>query len=109
MDQTQDLVESLTQRKYPSIENVDGRIYFHYQDLSAPDVGTLILAQTYPKRVTAAEVFDTMIRHHFTHKNAATALGRLRRLYDDDGYGNLRALGTCLRKADSIRLSRKPL
>ena len=109
MDQTQGIVESLTQRKYPAIENVDGRIYFHYRDLSAPEVGALILAQIYPKRIPASEVLDTIIRHHFTQKNASTALGRLKPFYDDDGTGKLKALGTCLRKAESIRQTREPL
>ena len=109
MDQTQDIVETLTQRKYPAIENVDGRIYFQYQGLSAPDVAALLLAQVYPKRIQASEVLETVIRHHFTPRNASVALGRVNHLYDDDGTGKLKALGTCLRKAESIRQTKRPL
>jgi hypothetical protein len=107
MDQVQSIVESLTQRKFPAIEEVDGRIYFHYQNLSAPDVSILTIAHVYPRRISASEVSQTIIRHHFTRKNASMALGRIRNLYDDDGTGNLRALGPCLRKADSIMQSKK--
>lgn len=109
MDQAQGMVESLTQRKYPAIENVDGRIYFHYQGLSAPDVGALVIAHVYPKRIPASEVLQTIVRHHFTSQNASTALGRINHLYDDDGNGKLKALGTCLRKAESIMQAKKPL
>jgi hypothetical protein len=108
MDEIQGIVESLTQRKYPSIENVDGRMYFHYQGLSAPDVGALALAQVFPKRIPASEVLQTIVRHHFTSRNASTALGRIKHLYDDDGTGGLKALGTCLRKAEAIKRSKRP-
>jgi hypothetical protein len=109
MDQTQGIVESLTQRKYPTIEHVDGRIYFHYQGLSAPDVGTLVLADVYPKRIMSSEVVQTIVRHHFSFKNATVALRRINHLYDDDGTGRLKALGTCLLKAETIMQTKKPM
>lgn len=108
MNGTQAIVESLTQRKFPAVESVDGRLYFHYQDLSAPDVGVLFLAEVYPRRVPAAEVLQAIRRHHFTAENAAIAVRRISHLVDDDGAGKLKALGTCLRKADLIRQSKKP-
>src|SRR5881397_2149749 len=34
----QELVDSLTQRQYPLIEDVDGRVYFHVRGASARDI-----------------------------------------------------------------------
>ncbi len=102
IDQTQAIVESLAQRQYPSIEEVDGRIYFHYAHLSATDVAALILAHVYPKRIARTELIKNIVRHDFSEPNARTALGRIARLYDDDGSENLKALAPCLQKADSI-------
>lgn len=105
MDQTQELVESLTQRRYPSKEVVDGKVYFHFKGLTAPEVAILALAHFYPKRISKDDLLNTITRHKFKPTNAAVALGRISRLYDDDGSGKLKALAPCLQRADEIMQS----
>lgn len=57
------IVESLTRKKYPLIEEVDGRVYFHYKKKSAPDVALLALAYRYPRRMREADLIATVRRH----------------------------------------------
>lgn len=61
----QQLVEGLTQRQYPLIEDVDGRVYFHVRDASARDVALLSLWHKHPGRTTETELTAAVIRHHF--------------------------------------------
>jgi hypothetical protein len=98
----QELVDSLTARRYPLIEEVDGRVYFHHTKKSAPDVALMALAYKYPKRIAAQELIATIRRHGFKPRNAQVAIDRIRRYVDDDGQGNLRLLSTGRQRADRI-------
>jgi hypothetical protein len=100
--QARELVESLSARKYPLIEEVDGRVYFHHAKKSAPDVALLALAYRYPKRIKQDELIATIKRHGFKGNNARTALSRVRRFADDDGTGNLRLLAPGMEKAEHL-------
>lgn len=104
MDTTkaQELVDSLTARRYPMIEEVDDRVYFHHTRKSAPDVALMALAYKYPKRIAVQELIATIRRHGFKARNAQVAVDRIRRYADDDGQDNLRLLSTGRERADKI-------
>lgn len=96
------IVDLLTRKKYPLIEEVDGRVYFHYRKKSASDVALLALAYCYPKRMNEEEVIETVKRHGFKKNNARVAVSRIKRYVDDDGNSNLRLLAPGLRKAEEL-------
>jgi len=100
--QAQELVDSLTARRYPLVEEVDGRLYLHHRKRSAPDVALVALAYKYPKRLPGEELIATIRRHGFKAHNAQVALDRIRPYVDDDGEGNLRLLSPGRQRADKI-------
>ena len=107
MAEAKELVESLSARRYPLIEEVDGRVYFHHAKKSAPDVAVLALAYRHPKRMSRDELLATIKRHGFKSTNANVAVTRIRNFIDDDGKGNLRLLAPGLKKAEQL-MSKTP-
>jgi hypothetical protein len=71
-------------RRYPFIEEVDGRVYFHVPKISARGVALLTLWHRYPGRVAKAEIIAAVKRHRFTTNNANVAVSRLGGTVDDD-------------------------
>jgi len=101
--QAQEFVESLSARRYPLVEEIDGRVYFHHpKKKSARDVALLALAYRHPKRVAEKDLVATIKRHGFKANNATTAVGRIRNVVDADGNGNLRLLTSGLEEAESL-------
>lgn len=100
--QARDLVESLSEKKYPVIEEVEGRVYLHAKKKSAVDVGLIILAYRYPRRVAREDLIGAIKGNNFTLKNAKVAVSRLGQFVDDNGSGELRLLATGLKRADQI-------
>jgi hypothetical protein len=100
--QARDLVESLVEKKYPVVEEVEGRIYLHKKKKSAVDVGLVILARRYPRRVSRDELTEAIKRNGFTLANAKVATGRVAKFVDDDGRGHLRLLAPGLKHAEEI-------
>jgi hypothetical protein len=98
--QARDLVESLVEKKYPVVEEVDGRIYLHAKKKSAVDVGLVILARRYPRRVSRDGLIEAIKRNGFTLGNAKVAAGRIAKVADDDGTGQLRLLAPGLKRAE---------
>ena len=98
----QDLVDGLTQRQYPLIEDVDGRVYFHVPGASARDVALLSLWQKHPGRMSEGELVAAVVRHRFTDKNAKMAVSRLGRLVDQDEQGRLRLLQPGVGEAEEL-------
>lgn len=96
------LVDSLTEKKYPLFEEVDGRMYFHLQNKSAPDVALLALAKRYPERIGREELIRTITQNSFTEANARVAINRIMRFVDDNGREEFRLLATGLQKAEKI-------
>jgi hypothetical protein len=97
-----DLVESLVERKYPVLEEVDGRIYLHAKKKSAVDVALVALARRFPKRVDRDALIGIIKANGFTEMNAKVAVQRVAKFADDDGKGRLRLLATGLERAESI-------
>jgi hypothetical protein len=100
--QARDLVESLVEKKYPVVEEVEGRIYLHAKKKSAVDVGLVILARRYPRRVSRDALIEAIKRNGFTIANATVAAGRVAKFADDDGTGNFRLLAPGLKRAEEI-------
>lgn len=102
LEQAKSLVESLMERKYPLIEEVEGRMYFHLKEKSAPDVALLALARRHPNRIGRQDIIDTIKRNGFKESNARMAVQRITRYTDNDGQGQLRLLATGLREAERV-------
>ncbi len=100
--QTAALVAGLMARRYPFIEEVDGRVYFHVPDISARGVALLTLWHRYPGRAARAELIAAVKRHRFTINNANVAVSRLGGAVDDDGQGLLKLLIPGLREAERL-------
>jgi hypothetical protein len=99
-----EIVSSLTQKKYPFMEEVDGRVYFHLRRKKrARTVALLTLWRHFPGRLSKQDLIHACSEvHHFTSKNAKIALSRLVEVTDDDGRGNLRLLAPGLEEAETI-------
>lgn len=54
------LVDALVEKRYPLIEDVDGRVYYHIKGKSAVDAALLALAYRYPKRMSKDELVATL-------------------------------------------------
>jgi hypothetical protein len=102
LGQAKEIVDSLVERKYPFIEEVEGRMYFHFRKKTAPDVALLALARRHPKRIEKQELIETVKRNGFTDANARMAVKNIARFVDNDGQDRLRALATGLRKAERV-------
>ena len=102
LTQTAALVAGLMRRRYPFIEEVDGRVYFHVLGISARGVALLTLWHRYPGRVARAELIAAVRRHRFTDNNANVAVSRLGGAVDDDGQGLLKLLTPGLREAERL-------
>ena len=100
--QTAALVAGLMQRRYPFMEEVDGRVYFHVPNISARGVALLTLCHRHPGRVARAELVAAVKRHRFTENNAQVAVTRLAGAVDDDGHGLLKLLIPGLREAEKL-------
>jgi hypothetical protein len=96
------LVDALVEKRYPLIEDVDGRVYFHIKGKSAVDAALLALAYRYPKRMSKDELVDAVRRNGFKVTNAKVAVQRIAKLVDDDGRGQLRLLAPGLKTAEEL-------
>ena len=102
LEQTAALVAGLMRRRYPFIEEVDGRVYFHVPGISARGIALLTLWHRYPGRVARAELIAAVKRHRFTENNAKVAVTRLGGAVDDDGQSLLKLLTPGLREAERL-------
>jgi hypothetical protein len=96
------IVESLAQRRYPVVENIDGRFYLHATKKSAVEVALVVLAQQHPKRMGREELIAGVRRNGFSANNAQTAVTRISKFLDEDDNGELRLLQPGLQRAEEI-------
>jgi len=106
LTRVRELVDGLTQRRYPLIEDVDGRVYFHVPSASARDVALLSLWHKHPGRMSDGELVAAVMRHHFKKGNATMAVSRLGRFVDRDEHGRLRLLQPGMHLAEQLIASR---
>lgn len=103
-DDAADIVDGLMEKRYPDIEDIDGRLYANINGLSAPDIALLVLERKYPARFRRDELLATLLRHHGVKKNnAQVAMARIKRFIDDDGQGNLKLRANGRERAAQIR------
>jgi len=90
------LVESLSEKTYPSFEEIDGRTYVNLDrtKISAREIGLLLLYFNYPRRIEKQKLIDAIKRHGVKKHAAEVAVDRIKYLVDDqDGAWKLRGLG----------------
>ena len=102
-----EVVDRLMEKRYPDIEEIDGRIYVNRDGLSAPDIALLVLERKYPSRFGRDELIDTLCRHDVKKNGAQVAVTRIKKFIDDDGQGNLKLRANGRQKAASIRVQDK--
>ena len=110
LDEAKNVVDGLMKRKYPFIEEIDGRVYVDLKiATSAREVGLLVLWYRGAKRISKDELITSVERHsrRITRQNAHTAVSRLSDVVDDDGNGNLRLRASGLKEADDLIEARK--
>jgi hypothetical protein len=96
------LAEALTQKKFPIIEDVDGRVYFHVKGLGARGTAILALWRAYPGRLSKDHLIGVVRRHGYSKANAGMALTRIQSVVDDEGSGNLKLLQPGLIEAEQL-------
>lgn len=101
------MVDSLVKKRYPLIEEVDGKTYFHFHGASAVDIALLALAHVSPRRISSSELSLLLKRHRFSTQNARVAVSRIRRYVDEDENGGMRLLIPGLRKAENLKNGRQ--
>jgi hypothetical protein len=94
------VVDSVMKRRYPFIEEIDGRVYVDIAE-SAREAAILILWHVYPKRITEGDLFDQLRRHLYKKANAEMAIKRIQGLVDDDG-GRLKLRAVGVREAEEL-------
>lgn len=105
MSAAKNIVNALVTRKYPLIEEVDGRTYFHLNGASATDIALVALNYSYPGRIAMDDLVELVQRHDFTENNARVAVQRIMKFVDEDENQRLRLLAPGVRKAELIMVS----
>lgn len=100
--QVADLISSLVEHRFPFIETVDDRTYFHVKNASAREIALLVLANVHPGRLSPDDLVNAIVRHGFSRNNAQLALSRLRNVVDANAAGDLRLLRPGLAEAEEI-------
>lgn len=101
VEDTKKIIDSLTERKYPIFEEIDGRIYVDSEKFkSAPECILLILYKIYPKRISKNTLLNFLKRHNF--KQSAVKFERLSPYLNIDENGNILLRATGRRKAEEI-------
>lgn len=98
-------VEGLMKRRYPFIEDIDGRVYVDLKMAkSARELGLLILWQKGASRISRDDLIAAIRRQRrdISVANARMAVQRLGNVVDDDGAGNLRLRSSGFREADQV-------
>jgi len=101
LSEAKKIITSLAEKRYPLIEEVEGRIYIHIPKESATDVILIALAYRYPDRITRAELIDIVKRNGFSLPNANVAVLRALNLIDSSDEG-LRILAPALARAERL-------
>jgi hypothetical protein len=99
------VVDALMKRRYPFVEEIDGRTYIDLKSAkSARDLGLLVLWHAGSKRIGRDELVRAIMRQRrsVTLANAKMAVKRLGDVVDEDGDGNLMLRGKGFREAEFL-------
>jgi len=100
LDEAKAVVDGVTRRRYPFIEEIDGRVYVDIAK-SAREAALLILWHAYPKRVSETVLMELLLRHRYKKANATQAISRIQKVVDNDG-GDLRLRIPGIREAEEL-------
>jgi hypothetical protein len=101
LDEAKAAVDGLMKRKYPYMEEIDGRIYVNIAE-SAREAALLILYGVYPKRMSEESLVKQVMRHGYRKGNATVGVARIRRQADDDDQGNLKLRNVGVEEAEAL-------
>lgn len=101
-ENVKNIVDSMTRKRYPLIEVVDGRPYFHKKGASGTEVALVMLFQKYRQRVAPEELVQLLMNNKFTEQNARQSVNRIKSYVDIDNAGRILLLRTGLEKAEAI-------
>jgi len=88
------LIDGMTTKTYPFLENIDGRTYVNIENTGAPDVALLLLYEAYPEATSRVNLVESIQRHGHKANAAGMAINRMKNLLDDDNdMLKLRAIG----------------
>jgi len=105
-EQAKSLVDSITRRRYPTFEEIDGRIYVHNSKYQNPlECAILILYALYPRRIDEATLFDMVINHGFLRQGFRG--DKLVQYIDIDENDQVLLRATGRQKAEEILTRRK--
>lgn len=100
-DEAKSLVDSVTRRRYPTFEEIDGRIYVHNSKYQTPlECAILILYALYPRRIDEGTISDSLNRHGF--KGQGFRRDKLLRYIDVNKDGKVLLRATGRQKAEEI-------
>jgi len=94
-------VDGIVKRKYPFVEEIDGRVYVDIAT-SAREAALLILYAIYPKRMPEEELKEQVKRHGYKRANADMGVNRIRNVVDKDQNGNLRLRNVGIQQAEEL-------
>jgi hypothetical protein len=94
-------VDGLMKRKYPFMEQIDGRVYVDIAN-SAREAALLILYGIFPKRMSEESLARQVERHGYNKANAGMGVKRIRNRVDNDDHGNLRLRNLGVREAEAL-------
>jgi hypothetical protein len=104
-DSAKAAVDGLMKRRYPFVEEIDGRAYVDLKSAkSARELGLLILWHKGAARISREELVEAIRRQKrsITLGNARMAVTRLSDVLDDDGDGNVRLRAAGVREAERL-------
>jgi len=101
LDEAKAVVDGLMKRKYPFVEEIDGRVYVDIAN-GAREAALLILYAIFPKRMSEESLARQVGRHGYSDANAAMAVKRIQNKVDDDGHGFLRLRNVGVREAEAL-------
>jgi len=101
LDGAKEAVDGLMRRKYPFMEEIDGRVYWDIAN-SARETALLILYGVSPKRMSEESLARQVARHGYSQNNANVAVQRIHAKVDNDGFGNLKLRSLGVREAEEL-------
>ena len=101
LDEAKKAIDGLTKRRYPFMEEIEGRIYVDIAK-SARETALLILYGIYPKRMSEESLARQVERHGYSQQNANMGVQRIRNKVDNDDHGNLRLRNVGVQEAEEL-------
>lgn len=102
LEEARDLIDGLTMRTYPMIEDVEGRVYVHRKEKTAREIALVLLASHYPGRVPKKDLLAGVMRNGFKEGASRMAISRLEGSVDEDENETLRILRPGLHEAEKF-------